>query len=113
MVSLVTCIGAPPDAGYGVWQVEVPATQTTLFIKAEAGWTRIAQQAEDIKLLPKDPTGLMGGLEKQYDIGVRALMSNIPEELKQTGIALLTQSVNNSLQQNEGEDDEAFAQRKK
>lgn len=113
MASLVTFIGMPQDAGDGIWQVEVQANQTTLFIKAEDGWARIAQQAEDIKLLPKDPTGLMGGLEKQYDIGVRALVSNIPEELKQTGIALLTQSVNNSLQQNEGEDDEAFAQRKK
>lgn len=113
MASLVAFIGVPQDAGDGIWQVEVQANQMPLFLKAEDGWVRIGQQPEDIKALPKDPAPLLGGLEKQYDIALRALMRNIPEELKQLGIGYLQKGVNDSLQPMENEEDEAFQQRKK
>ncbi len=113
MASLVAFVGVPQDAGEGIWQIEVQANQMPLFVKAEGGWARIAQQPEDIKLLPKDPSALLGGLEKQYDIAVRTLMKNIPEELKQMGIGFIQQGIEGSLQPMENEDDESFQQRKK
>ncbi len=113
LAALVAFVGVPQDAGDGVWQVEVQANQMPLFIKAEDGWARIGQQPEDVKQLPKDPLPLLGGLEKQYDIGIRAVMSNIPEDLKQLGIGYLQKGVNDSLQPMENEEEEAFQQRKK
>jgi hypothetical protein len=52
-------------------------------------------------------------LEKQYDIAIRALMRNVPEELKQLGIGYMQKGLNDSLQPMENEDDETFQQRKK
>lgn len=111
--ALVAFVGTPQDAGDGVLQIEVQANQMPLFVKAEDGWARIGQQLEDVKNLPKDPLPLFGGLEKQYDIALRANMKNIPEDLKQLGIGYLQKGVNDSLQPQENEDDEAFQQRKK
>jgi hypothetical protein len=113
MASLVAFIGVPKDAGEGIWQIEVQANQMPLFVKAEGGWARIGQQPEDLKLLPQDPAALLGGLEKQYDIAVRALMKNIPEELRQLGLGFLQQGIEGGLQPMENEDEESFQQRKK
>ena len=113
MASLVAFISEPKDAGDGVFEIEVKANAMPLFVKAQDGWAYIAQSADDMALLPKDPSTLLAGLNKQYDIGVRAHIQNVPDFYRQLAIGAITEGVDKNMQRLPDEDDAAYEQRKK
>lgn len=112
LAALIAFVGEPKDVGDGVLEVELKNNGMPLFIKPQDGWAWIGQTAEELKQLPKNPLDLLSGLEKQYDIAVRANVQNVPEILRQFAINALTEGVNNNMKQEEGEDDATFEQRK-
>lgn len=64
----------------GVTQVNTPVP---VFLKEHNGWLFGAQEAAALASLPDDPTPLLGGLEKQYDVAVRLYVQRVPESLRQ------------------------------
>lgn len=76
-------IGEPEDEGNGVFSINDPSR---MFIKESGGFAFVSDQKDYLKSLPKNPVKLLDGLNKEYDIGVRAFVQNIPEDLKKMAI---------------------------
>jgi hypothetical protein len=114
---LVDVFAGPPfgfsakDVGNGVFEVQGPAPQPG-FAKTQGSYTFFAQNAADLANLPKDPEALLGGLNKEYDLGVRAFVQNVPQVFRDQILASLKMGMQLGLQPNPGEDPQAFALRK-
>ncbi len=76
-------IGEPRDAGNGVFEITDPAP---MYVKEKGGFAFLSNESKHLKSLPDDPVDLLDGMEKKYDIGVRAFVQNIPREQRQWAI---------------------------
>jgi hypothetical protein len=101
------------DAGDGILKVGSPQPGQEAYAKSQGGYTYFAQSAAQLATLPADPQTLLGGLEKEYDFGVRAYLQNVPPFLKNIAIGQLKQGVQLGLQREPGEDETAFQVRKR
>jgi hypothetical protein len=72
------------DEGDGVFSVSVGPTK--LFLKQKGGWAFLAQSPDHFADTPADPTTLLDGLHKQYDVAVRGYIQNIPAPMRQMAI---------------------------
>jgi hypothetical protein len=95
----------------GVTQIQ--AGPMPLFLKEVEGWAFISQSPEGLAKPPKDPTKLLGGLEKQYDVAVRLGVQNIPEAFRQLAIDQIKLGVEGGLQQQPNETDQQYEMRSK
>jgi hypothetical protein len=68
----------------GVLKVSVAGGQE-LFVHDQNGWA-IVTQAKDALLPTDDPMKLIKGLNPDYDIAVRIMLQNVPEEKKKSAI---------------------------
>jgi hypothetical protein len=115
---LVEAFAGPPfsfsakDVDNGVVEVQGPVPQPG-FAKTQGNYTFFAQSASDLAELPKDPEALLSGLNKEYDLAVRAYVQNVPQAFRDQLLGGLKMGMQFSLQQpNPGEDPQAFALRK-
>lgn len=100
-------IGEPKDIGDGVLELSAPTGQP-VYIKEVSGWAYVTNEQKMLSDLPKDPVGLLAGLNKEYSIAVRVNVQNIPSELRKMAIAEMTSAMERSLDQQAGDlDDEA------
>jgi len=76
-------LGEPKDLGDGVWEA---GTNKSVFIKEQGGWAFVAENKEGLKVLPQDPSTLLGDLPKSYNFAAKLFVQNIPEKLKRTGL---------------------------
>ncbi len=109
--SLAALIGEPQDAGDGVLELEV--FNQRILIKEVDGWAIIAQSPEALASVPKDPTKILDGLDKAYDVGIRLYVQNIPEEYRTLAIDQLRMGVEMGLGRGPDESDEAYEARRK
>jgi hypothetical protein len=112
LAALMAFVGQPKDAGDGVLEITLQQNNMPLFIKNQEGWAWISQSADELAALPKNPLELLGGMEKQYDLAVRANVQNVPEIYRQLAVDALTDGFEKNLQKEEGEDDASFEKRK-
>lgn len=77
-------VGELEDVGGGVRKLSL---QRDIFIKQQGGWAFISDSAANLTGLPEDPTKMLGGLNEQYNIGIRIGVQSIPEALRQTAMA--------------------------
>lgn len=89
-------LGEPKDQGDGVFEI---GKGQSAFYKEQAGWVFIAQQKEHLTGLPADPGALLGTLPKDYNIAVRVLANNIPEDLKKFGVDQIKVAFERSFEQ--------------
>jgi hypothetical protein len=101
------------DAGGGVLKIGSPQPGQEAYAKSQGGYTYLAQSAAQLTNLPADPQTLLGGLDKEYDLGVRAYLQNVPPFFKNIAIGQLKQGVQLGLQREPGEDETAFQVRKR
>lgn len=83
----LSAIGEPEDMGDGVYKLDVQPM--AVFFKQSGDWTYISLGNEFLEDLPEDPVALLDGLNSQYDIAVRAYISNIPEIFRQLAVEQL------------------------
>ncbi len=76
-------IGPPQDDG-GVMKITTPNGQD-VFVRDQNGWA-IVTQAKDAPLPTDDPMKLLAGLNPDYDIAVRIMLQNVPEDKKKSAI---------------------------
>jgi hypothetical protein len=76
-------IGEPRDAGDGILEIGM---DKSAFVKEQAGWAFVAESADHLADLPKDPAALITGLAKDYNIAGKVLVQNVPQELRQTAL---------------------------
>ena len=94
MGNLEQQLGRASDAGDGVRELQGPQP---MFLKEQAGWVFIAQTPQALKDLPQNPAQLLDGMDQQYDIGIRAYLSNVPAQFKQMIVGQLGSLVQNSM----------------
>lgn len=105
-------VGEPKDEGDGIRSIQVPNGPNPVFKEAN-GFVFFGEKADDLADLPADPLALMGTLPKEYDIGVRGFMQNVPEQYRKEIVSLLRAGMEQSLEKRDEEDENAFELRKK
>src|SRR5690606_37544928 len=70
------------DAGNGLTQLNTAQGQT-VFAKQTGGWTLLSISPDMMSSLPADPGTVLQPLAKEYDLGVRLHMQNVPEAYRQ------------------------------
>ena len=92
-------VGEPLDAGDGIMEFQGPQS---VFVKEQGGWAFVADSVESLGDLPAQPAQLLDGLDKDYDIAIRAYVRNVPEQFKQMAIAQISAGLDQGLA---GQDD--------
>jgi hypothetical protein len=101
-----------PDQEDGVYKIQA-GLPIPLYLKEHKGYGYLSQDAASLSSLPDDPTKLLGGLDKQYDVAVRLNVQNIPEVFRQLAIDQIKMGVEGSLEQGADESDKEFEERSK
>ena len=76
-----------------------------MFVREQAGWAFLGQSQQSLQAVPNAPTAQLEGLEKQYDIAVRARISNIPPAYKQMAKMLIEQGMKAQMNQQMAQND--------
>ena len=93
----------------GVWTVSTPGPQ--ILVKQQGQWALIVQKADDFANVPADPMKAFDGLDKKYDLAVKAVVKNIPPMFRQ--MALSQMAMGMDAPRMPGEPAEQYAMRKK
>ena len=97
LAALKEQIGEPEDAGDGVLEIGTDRPQP-MFVKEQKGWAFVSNKKEMLENLPRNPTKLLGGLNKDYTLAVRVNVSNLPEGLRQMAVQQLRKGFNESIE---------------
>ncbi len=92
-------VGEPRDAGGGILEIGL---DRSAFIKEQGGWAFVAESSEHLTGLPQDPLKLLGDLPKNYNIALRILVQNVPQELRQTFLDEIKFGLERTLDQQQG-----------
>jgi len=118
---LTPLVGPPEDAGNGVLKVQPGADAADdggmgmapqskpVFIKQQGGWALIADSPEALAAAPADPTQALDGLEKKYDLALKASVKNIPAPMREMAILQLKAGTDMFTAQRPGESDDDYA----
>ncbi|HEX4143344.1 MAG TPA: hypothetical protein VHY91_07320 [Pirellulales bacterium] len=91
--------------------LELSQKNPRVYLKEKNGWVFIAQSPENLSNLPADPLPWLSGLDKQYQIGLKFYIHNIPDAFRSLAIDYL-KNVSQTLPSDEDED-EATAEKRK
>ncbi|MCA9266594.1 MAG: hypothetical protein KDA60_22195, partial [Planctomycetales bacterium] len=100
-------IGPADDVGGGIRVVNGPSK---VYIKESNGWAFVSNSESNLGSLPANPLTALNGMDKQYDIGVRAIVKNVPPALKAQAIAQIRQGVEAKMNES-GDADEIETQK--
>lgn len=92
--------------------VQINAQGQTLFAKEANGWAFISMMPQMLENLPADPGELFGTLTKEYDLGIRLHVQNIPEALKQMALSQLESGMQAGMKKLDSESDDQYEARK-
>ncbi len=102
---------SPTGPNGGVYQI--PTDGPALSLKEQGGWAFISNDPTALANLPADPAALLDGLDKKYDVAVRASVKNVPMMYRQMILGPLQMGLELGMQRMPNETDEQFAIRKK
>lgn len=99
----------PAKEKEGVYQLE--SGDRTFYLKQVGEWAFASIDANSLSNLPENPLEAFGGLQEQYDLGIRLTVKNIPAIFRQMGIGLLQSLSQQGLEKRPNETDEQLALR--
>lgn len=79
------------DAGNGITHLSL-SNGNDVFVKENKGWAFASDNKANLTSLPENPVGLLGGLEKKYNVAVQVNAQNVPAEMKQMAIQFMQQA---------------------
>jgi hypothetical protein len=86
----------------GLRQLNLP-NGMTVFAKSDAGWTLISESEQSLARTPADFQADLTRLANEYDIGVRLLVSNLPEMARQMVLGGIRSGAEMALRPQPGE----------
>jgi hypothetical protein len=98
------------DAGAGLMQLTTQQGQN-IFAKNANGWALFSLSPDMINAVPADPSSVIGPLAKEYDLGLRVHVQNMPESYRQMAISAMSEGAKQSLIQNDNESEGDFKNR--
>jgi hypothetical protein len=112
LLSVLAGIGVQAeDQGDGLHKISAAGQQ--FYARVQGQWALLAPMPQMLANLPDDPGTYFAPLASEYELAIRAFVQNIPEQGRQMAIMQLRQSVETSLKQLPGEEDQAYQLRKK
>ncbi|WP_186767395.1 hypothetical protein [Blastopirellula retiformator] len=109
LILLEDQVGEPQDMGDGVFVLEGPLP---IYYKEVEGWAFVAQDKASLADVPAKPAALLANLPTDYDVAAKVNLNNIPELFRDMLIAQMKSGIELTLEQEPGESDEDFAQRR-
>lgn len=100
---------AGTDMGTGVTQIN--AFGQDAYAKTESGWMLLGMSPDGLAAMPSDPTPVLGPLVAEYDVAIQINLQNLPEPMRQQGIAAMSAAQGN-MPKLESETDADFEARK-
>jgi len=92
--------------------IQIGAQGQTLFAREANGWAFVSMMPDWLENLPANPCELFGALTKEYDLGVRVHVQNIPEAFKQLALSQLQMGMEAGMKKLDNELDEQYEARK-
>lgn len=83
------------------------------YIKEHGAWALLADKPETLAHAAADPTALLKDLKKEYIVGGRIFLSNLPDSLRSKFIGGVKDVFNKEIAKKDDESEQEFAQRKK
>jgi hypothetical protein len=101
------------DLGDGLYKVQGKGPRQVVYVKQKpSGWLLACDKSEGLAHTPDNPIELLDGLEKQYDLAVRLMLSNVPTQQRDALIAKLRERAEKDLQRRPAEDEQQYTIRK-
>lgn len=100
-----------PTKENGVYKLQPPGSPE-VFAAEKNGWAFIAQSADALDKSPTDPARLLA-LSSQYALAIQLNVQNVPEMYRTMAIDQIKAGFEQGMAQQPGEDETAFAARKK
>jgi hypothetical protein len=91
------------DLGNNTYKIIGTESGKELYAKDCGQWLFVSDSPKTLESVPSDPTRLLGGLNRQYDLALRFELKNIPSEQGQEIIALLDKTLGPVLRQHASE----------
>jgi len=101
--------GESPKVEDGVY--EITYGTDSVYVTQQGNWAYVAQKKETLTAVANDPAVLLVDLPKKYLLAVKATVKNIPDAVKQKGLATLQMLMQMSMQRAPNESDAQFAAR--
>ena len=98
------------DVGNGVKKVVTP--QQPVFIKEQGGWAFVTPMQQMLETLPADPTTLLSEVTKDYDLGAKVNIQNIPQPYREMAVSQLEAGMQAGMRKLPEESDEQYEARK-
>ena len=92
--------------------LEIAAQGQTMFARQADGWAFISMMPQMLEGLPADPGKIIGELTKDYDIGVRLSVQNVPEEVRKMATEQFRAGLEAGMRKQADESDEQYEARK-
>lgn|GEM_PF-473340 len=92
--------------------LQIGAQGQTLFAKEVDGWALLSMMPQMLEGLPANPGELFSSLTKDYDLGIRVNVQNVPEQFKQMAFSQVQAGMEAGMQKSDEESDEQFEARK-
>jgi hypothetical protein len=87
-------VGEPRDVGGSILEI---GTDRKAFVKEQGGWAFVAEKKEQLGQLPADPAQLLGEMPTRYNVAVRVLAKNIPDQLKKSAIEQIREGMKQAM----------------
>lgn len=104
-------IGEAQDLGDGYYEIQ--GGGPALVVRVKDGWMFASSDRRFLENVPANPAEMLQGMEKEYEIGVRAYVQNIPPLFRQLGLGYLRAGVEQGLQKTDDETEEQYQLRRK
>ncbi|MEM9352526.1 MAG: hypothetical protein AAGA92_05895 [Planctomycetota bacterium] len=99
------------DEGNGVWKIT--ANDKEMYATQAGEWALVSLMPDMLAGLPENPAELIEAVTDEYDIGVKVMMQNVPENYRAMATDTIKQAVEGSLQEPlPGESEADFEARK-
>jgi len=87
------------EVGADVYKVVGTEPGKQLYAKDGGRWLFVSDCPETLATVPYDPTRLLHGLDKQYDVALRFELKNVPAEEGEKILAMLDRTIGQELRQ--------------
>ncbi len=92
--------------------IQISAQGQPLFAKEMGGWAYLSMMPQMLEQVPANPGELFGALTKDYDIGVRLHVQNIPEAFKQMALSQLQAGMEAGMKKLDSESEQQYQARR-
>lgn len=102
---LSSYISSTTELGDGIYHVIGTESGKELYAKQSGDWLFVSDSAEGLAHVPADPSSLLDGLDKKFEIGVRLALKNVPARIGNEILAQLDKAVGAALRQKTSDED--------